>query len=117
MREPAVRARPLDDSAARAVLAEIEGQLARTAHARFGIPADATVDALCEAYAMLADRCHPRHFDTVASTTKQRAIRCYRALREAFWDLAKDCQSTQSTQSTEGEVDEQRTTQRFRRAR
>ena len=96
------------------MLAEIEAQLARTAHARFGLSADATVDALCEAYAALADRCHPRHFDALASTTKQRAIRCFRALREAFWDLAKDCASTASTRA---EDDEQRTTQRFRRAR
>lgn len=114
MREPAVRARPLDDASACAVLAEIERQLARTAHARFGIPPDATVEALCEAYATLADRCHPRHFDAVASTTKQRAIRCYRALREAFWDLAAECASPQSEDTDD---DEQRTTQRFRRAR
>lgn len=105
MPDAAVRTRPLDDFEARALLAEIEAHLARPGRACFGIAADATIDELCEAYATLADRCHPRHFATVASVTQHRATRCYRALREAFWQLAGE------------DDDDHRITNRFRRVR
>jgi hypothetical protein len=97
----------LDDHAGYQILAEVEERLARRPHACFDVRVDATIDVVCEAFAALADRCHPARFSATSTGMQHRAFCCFRALREAFWGLA----------ATRLRPYDDRVTQRFQRVR